>query len=435
MNIGELKNMIEDEMETLKETIQTTIFEKIQGEVTRQFEEIAKQTERKPIGGHFNPYSGNLDGKLKTVEGMQEYMESHYGTQNVQNKTFRGLFGDEAAQNSGGFETLGEFIKLVDSGLNDPRLTTKAPSGASENIPTDGGFVVPPEYTARIFDVALESEIVRPLATVYPMKAKTLDIPAMELTNHSTALYGNVAMVWSDEGDSNAPKKPAFRLMTASAKKARIDVTLTNELLADSSPAYETIIGKVITSTFAHGLDNIFLTGHGGGQPLGILNSPALITVDGELGQAANSIVWENIINMYARVHPACVSNAVWVASITAIPNLMTLFFAVGTGGVPVPALREDSGKFYLLGKRVFITEKLPGLGEVGDIMLCDFSQYCVAMRQEMRLEKSNSVGWQTDETSFRAIVRLDGFPLWDKVLTLQDGSTTVSPFITLQAR
>jgi HK97 family phage major capsid protein len=365
---------------------------------------------------------------------MEEYVDEFYGAASVQNKTYRKMFGTENLS-SGGFETFGEYLKLIDSGRSDSRLVTKAPSGASEGIPVDGGFITPSEYAARVVDKALESEIVRPLATVYPMKSKTLQIPAMELTPHSTALYGNVSMKWTDEGGTVTGTKPAFRSMQLTAHKARIDMNISNELVADSAPSYEELISKIVTNTFAYGLDDVFLNGHGGGQPLGILNSPCLITVGAENGQQSSTIIWENIVNMYSRMHPACVGNSVFLASITTIPQLMTLFFAVGTGGVPVPALREDSGKFYLLGKRVYITEKLPTLGNVGDIMLCDFSQYAIGMRQELRIEKSNSPGWSTDESSWRCIVRLDGQPLWDKVLTLADGSTTVSPFITLASR
>jgi hypothetical protein len=36
---------------------------------------------------------------------------------------------------------------------------------------------------------------------------------------------------------------------------------------------------------------------------------------------------------------------------------------------------------------------------------------------------------------AMRLIARLDGQFLWDSALTLKDGSTTVSPCITLQTR
>jgi HK97 family phage major capsid protein len=429
MKLSELERYLESTlMPDLKSEVENVLFAKIQTEVTKQFDEILAQDRKK--GGH-NPYYGNPNG---VSNEMEEYMEQTYGISSVKDKTYRKMFGGKSLSD-GGFDTFGDFLKCIYDGRADSRLVTKSPGGSNEGVPSEGGFLTPSEYSARIFDVALESEIVRPLATVYPMKSKTLDIPAMELTSHSTALYGNVEMQWVDEGGTVTPTKPAFRAMKLVAKKARIDCTVTNELLADSAPNFEDILGKIFTSTIAFGLDSIFLTGHGGGQPLGILKAPCLITVNAEVDQTATTIVYENIVNMFARLHPACVGNCVWVASITAIPQLMTLYFSVGVGGSAIPALREDSGKFYLLGKRVYFTEKLPVLGQVGDIMLCDFSQYSVGMRQELRIEKSNSPGWSTDESSYRCILRCDGQPLWDRVLTLKDSVTTVSPFITLAAR
>jgi hypothetical protein len=40
-----------------------------------------------------------------------------------------------------------------------------------------------------------------------------------------------------------------------------------------------------------------------------------------------------------------------------------------------------------------------------------------------------------TDEIYARLIERHDGEPLWDSPLTLEDGTTTVSPFVALAER
>jgi HK97 family phage major capsid protein len=191
----------------------------------------------------------------------------------------------------------------------------------------------------------------------------------------------------------------------------------------------------MLTKAIGWTLDDAFLNGHGAGQPLGVLNCPCLIEVAKESSQTAATIVYENIINMFSRLHPNCMSKAKWVCSITAMPQLMQLYFSVGAGGNAVPVLQETTGKFTLLGKEVLFTEKLPVLGQKGDIMLCDFSQYAVGLREELRIEKSNAPGFSTDESTWRTVCRADGMGTWDTTLTLKDGSTTVSPFITLAER
>ena len=95
----------------------------------------------------------------------------------------------------------------------------------------------------------------------------------------------------------------------------------------------------------------------------------------------------------------------------------------------------EKAGKFTLLTRPLIFSEKMDPLGSQGDLLLADFSQYSVGIRKEMRLESSVHVAFQTDEIAHRCIVRVDGQPLWDEALTLEDGSTTVSPFIVLEER
>jgi HK97 family phage major capsid protein len=62
-------------------------------------------------------------------------------------------------------------------------------------------------------------------------------------------------------------------------------------------------------------------------------------------------------------------------------------------------------------------------------------SQYCVGLREGMRIDTSQHVYFTTDEAAARLIERHAGQPLWDEALTLEDGSTTVSPFVTLAER
>ena len=74
-------------------------------------------------------------------------------------------------------------------------------------------------------------------------------------------------------------------------------------------------------------------------------------------------------------------------------------------------------------------------LGDKGDIMLADFSQYVVGLREGMRFDTSIHVAFETDEILSRIIERHDGQPLWDEALTLEDGTTEVSPFVVLAER
>ncbi len=66
--------------------------------------------------------------------------------------------------------------------------------------------------------------------------------------------------------------------------------------------------------------------------------------------------------------------------------------------------------------------------------MFVDFSQYSLGLRKVMSIDKSQHVGWQTDETGYRGILRADGQGRWDQVVTPKNGDT-LSWCVTLAAR
>ncbi len=107
---------------------------------------------------------------------------------------------------------------------------------------------------------------------------------------------------------------------------------------------------------------------------------------------------------------------------------------AIGTAGVHIPVLSDASGRWTMLGKEVIFTEKTAALGTVGDLMLVDPTEYCVGIRSGIALEKSGHLGFQTDTSHVRAIIRLDGQPKSGSVVTPRTGDTT-SPFVALQTR
>jgi HK97 family phage major capsid protein len=97
--------------------------------------------------------------------------------------------------------------------------------------------------------------------------------------------------------------------------------------------------------------------------------------------------------------------------------------------------MTRANGGFEILTRPVLFTEKTETLGERGDIILADLSQYVVGLRGDMRFDLSPHKYFTSDELLARIIERHDGQPLWDQPLTLEDGSTQVSPFVTLAAR
>ena len=96
--------------------------------------------------------------------------------------------------------------------------------------------------------------------------------------------------------------------------------------------------------------------------------------------------------------------------------------------------MTEHNGQFTILTRPVIFSEKMKALGALGDIAICDFSQYCVGLRREASLDKSQHVGFTSDSTTYRLIIRVDGQPTLSSPITPLNGST-LSPFVVLEAR
>jgi HK97 family phage major capsid protein len=323
------------------------------------------------------------------------------------------------------------FFAAALSGRHHPGLIRNS---MSETVPSDGGFLVPGEQAARIHAISLESELVLPRCYLQPMRSNSIKIPAMSVGDHSTALFGGFVAGYTAELGTISENSPKSRAMEMIAKKLTGLIRFSSELNADipgGMGQIETLCGKGLSWY----RDKAFLKGTGAGQPLGILNAGCTIEIEKETGQNADTIVYENLTKMMSRIFAGSFQNSVWVAHQTTIPQLLTLSLAIGTGGDAIPVMKESNGQFSILTRPVLFTEKTEPLGDKGDIMLCDFSQYVVALRSDMRFDTSIHVAFETDEILSRIIERHDGQPLWDSALTLEDGSTTVSPFVVLEAR
>ena len=73
-------------------------------------------------------------------------------------------------------------------------------------------------------------------------------------------------------------------------------------------------------------------------------------------------------------------------------------------------------------------------MGNAGDILLADFSQYSMGLRREIAVEKSIHPGVASDTSYYRGIMRADGQGRWSSPLTPKNGDT-LSWCVTLAER
>ncbi len=317
----------------------------------------------------------------------------------------------------------------------------RAATGASEGIPSDGGFLVQQDY-AGVLDVgALATGILSRRCFENPISPNANGIKANLLAETSRAngsRYGGIQVYWASEAGTVTKSKPTFKPVEMTLQKLFGLMYATEELLQDAT-ALTSWVNKWFPLEFGFKIDDGIVNGTGAGQMLGFLKSPCLVSVAKETNQAADTVKFENIVKMYARLLDSSDANCVWVLNRDILPQLLTMSLAVGTGGIPVyiPASgAADRPYSTLLGKPMIFAEQAATLGDQGDINLVDFNEYMIITKGGIQAAASIHVQFIYDEMTFRWTYRINGQPIRSAPLTPYKGTAnTRSAFVTLDAR
>ncbi|MEV5957295.1 phage major capsid protein [Streptomyces sp. NPDC051987] len=334
--------------------------------------------------------------------------------------------------------------RLKDFGELRPKLDKliEIQNSYGSEVPADGGFLIPEELRSEILQVALETAVVRPRATVIPMSSLRVPIPMIDDTSHTSSILGGVVGYWTEEAAGLTESQASFGRVVLDAKKLTAYAEVPNELLMDA-PAFEGFFSGTFPKAISWFEDVAFLTGTGVGEPMGFINSPVSVQVAAEAGQPSGTIVWENLVKMYAQMLPTSLGRAVWIASIDTFPQLATMALSVGTGGGPVWIGNMAGGQggmdappATILGRPVYFTEKTGPLGTTGDISFVDLSYYLIGDRMEMQSSSSEHYKFANDKTAYRVIERVDGRPWLQSAITPKNGSSNkLSPVVQLASR
>jgi HK97 family phage major capsid protein len=338
------------------------------------------------------------------------------------------------------FSNFGEQLMAVyrsaaPGGRVDTRLSTRAASGLNESNPSDGGFLVQQDFVSTLLKRTYETGILASKVKKIPISSNANGLKINSIDEDSRAngsRWGGVQTFWQDEAEQFASSKPKFRTMDLSLKKLTGLCYATDELLQDSV-ALESVIKEAFAEEFGFKIDDAILNGSGAGQPLGVLNSSALVTVAKENAQT-DKITVENLMKMWNRLWSRSRANSVWYINQELEPYLYTLKIGDKPVYIPVGGLSE---KPYgtLFGRPVVPLEQCNAAGELGDIFLADISQYLLIDKGGINQASSIHVRFLYDENVFRFIYRVDGQPIWNKPLAPYKGSASVSPFVALAKR
>lgn len=327
-------------------------------------------------------------------------------------------------------QSFGEFLVKARRGDSELRDMTRKALGESTGV--DGGFLVPEQFMNEVAQVRLENSVVRSAgARVINMNSNILRMPALNVaSNAAGSIFGGVAAYWTGEGETKQASAPKFKQVTLEAQKLIGYVESSDELNNDAIVSMGGLLQDLFAQTIAFEEDAAFLTGNGVAKPLGILNAPATIAVTRTTASKVGTV---DLVAMIARSYGR-LSDKVWIVNQSVLPEIYKLkdensnyILLPGSNASIAGALPQT-----VYGIPVIVSEKLPQLGTSGDIMLADLSYYLIGDRQQLTVDESIHVKFQTDEKSWRFVTRVAGQPWIDSAITPRAGGVTLSPFVKL---
>jgi HK97 family phage major capsid protein len=305
------------------------------------------------------------------------------------------------------------------------QLTMSEQKALSEGSDPAGGFLVPPDVQAEVLARVAQMSVIRSKARIVTTNRDKVRFPAVAPNSTSGSIYSSGFVGgWVGETPAFSDTDPSFQLFDIDVKKVRVATKLSNDFVSDAAI-------NVLAWLAANGAENMslvedqgFLTGNGGPlQPLGILNTPGLTTVDVE-GSTSNTISnttsntgsGPKIINLAYAVPAQYVSRASWLMRRSVEAHVRQLTDASGRPlWLPTTQGGFDASPRELAGYPVYNSDFMP----VDDtdtnqvILFGDLSQYIIAQRAQITSVVLRERFADTDQIGLILFARVGG-ALWN---------------------
>ncbi len=349
-----------------------------------------------------------------------------------------------------GWRGYGDFARAVRSaaskgGETDERLRrggevrATLSTYANEAAGADGGFAIPPDFKAEIAGILTAEDSLLSRTDQQTSSSNVFTVPKDETTPWGTT---GVRAYWEGEAAAITQSKLALEISSLRLHKLAVLVPVTDELLEDA-PSLGNYLSRKAPLAMRSKVDTAIVGGSGSGQPLGIIGAPGTIAVAKEGSQTADTINRLNVEKIWTRCYAEWRSRAVWLANQDTELQLMRMY-GIDTESTPLstwpiylpPGGYSASPFSSLFGRPIIFTQACETLGDLGDLVLADLSQYLTVTKiGGIRSDMSIHLWFDQDTTAFRFILRIAGQPWWAAAMAARDGSTTYSPFVTLAER
>jgi HK97 family phage major capsid protein len=320
----------------------------------------------------------------------------------------------------------------------------RAATGLQESTIAEGGALVQTDSADVLLQSVHETGKLLKLVDHYSIStnSNSISFPYIDETSRANgSRAGGVRGYWAAEAAQYTASKPKVGKSTIVLEKLIGLCYMTDEILEDAA-----ILQRFVTTEFGKEFgfltDEAIINGSGAETPLGILNSPALVTVAKETSQTAATINGANLAKMYARLIESSLDNAVFVYNQGCKSQIMTLSLTVGSQTYPVMlngsvghGTLAEKPKTTILGQPAFGLEQCAALGTEGDILFFDPKEYLWIDKGGIKQAQSIHVRFEYDEQAFKFTYRANGMPKRKSAITPFKGSDTISPYISLAVR
>lgn len=320
-------------------------------------------------------------------------------------------------------------VLMGSRGIDPQILNAAAGTIATESVGADGGLAIGNPETNEMWTVAQNAggilqRCTRRLTATNSWCA-AVDEEAPWSANAKLSAH------WTNEGAAIAQSKLALGSRSLKLHKLDVLVPITDELLEDAPAMGEHVIAKG-GAAIAWTLEFDIVQGEGLGRPLGALNAPALKLIAAEGAQTADTINGANCSKLYAAMPASSLANG--TACVVIHPDALAQPPQMGAGYFTGADAGAPAGR--LLGLPLVPHEAANALGDLGDIIFADFSQYLIVAKSDApKAQISTHIWFDRDLAAIKLTFRAAGLPLWATPLPSRVGGGERSPFSALAAR
>ena len=338
-----------------------------------------------------------------------------------------------------GFASVAEFGRAVMRGSAgapnfaiDARLNAADPTGFHREGGSRDGYLVPPEFRDRIWELVNAQDNFLDDIDVEPTSSNVINDMVDDTTPWAAA---GIKAKWRNEAQQMTPTRQNLKPRSIMLHELFCMVTATDELVEDA-PRLENRLTAKSAEAISWLLDDTIMYGDGIAKPLGFFNSPAQVSVAKEAGQAADTIVAQNVVKMYSRVLSQGIARTAWYVNSDVMPQLMTMMLGQQPIWTPPATGFQNAPGGFLFGRPVRFSEHCKTLGDKGDIQLLDLKGY-YGVRKEGGTRYATSLHLYFDYglQAFRWILRFGGQPHLSAPVAPANGANTKSHFVSLDER